>query len=92
MIDHVADGNHLISQSHHHHDPGAFVIPYLFTGFTDATNWKKLGTKCYGFSPLKPPKNTSFKNLFHGYDERIPIDGFNFGLKVLFEVVAKLVT
>ena len=68
------------------------LIPYLLTGSTDAKHWKKLGMKCYGFSPLKPPKDTSFKSLFHGHDERIPIDGFQFGLKVLFEVVAKLVT
>jgi acetylornithine deacetylase/succinyl-diaminopimelate desuccinylase-like protein len=74
------------------HDPGAVVVPSLVTGLTDATHWKKLGIKCYGFSPLKPPQDISFKNLFHSYDERIPIDGFRFGLQVLFEVVTKLVT
>jgi acetylornithine deacetylase/succinyl-diaminopimelate desuccinylase-like protein len=72
-------------------DPGAVVLPNLVTGFTDATHWKKLGMKCYGFSPLKLPADLSFKNMFHGHDERIPLDGFRFGLETLFEVVAKVV-
>ena len=73
-------------------DPGALVAPYLVTGSTDATHWKKLGMKCYGFSPVKLPQDASFTSLFHGHDERIPIEGFHFGLKVLFELVTKLVT
>jgi acetylornithine deacetylase/succinyl-diaminopimelate desuccinylase-like protein len=48
--------------------------------------------KCYGFSPLKLPQDASFQSLLHGHDERIPIEGFHFGLKVLFELVTKLVT
>jgi len=72
-------------------DPGAVVLPNLVTGFTDATHWKKLGMKCYGFSPLKLPADLSFKNMFHGHDERIPLDGFRFGLETLFEVVARMV-
>lgn len=73
-------------------DPGAVVLPNLVTGFTDATHWKKLGMKCYGFSPLRLPPDTSFKSLFHGHDERIPLEGFRFGLEVLFELVAAVVT
>ncbi len=73
------------------HEPDAAVVPYLVTAFTDASQWKKLGMKCYGFSPLKLPEDVSFRSLFHGHDERIPIEGFRFGLKVLFEFVAKLV-
>ncbi len=73
-------------------DPGALVTPYLVTGSTDATHWKRLGMKCYGFSPVKLPQDASFTSLFHGHDERIPVEGFRFGLKVLFELVTKLVT
>jgi len=82
----------LMTETIQKHDPGAIVVPNLVTGFTDATHWKKLGMKCYGFTPLKLPPETSFKKLFHGHDERIPVDGFKFGLKVLFEVVEKVVT
>jgi acetylornithine deacetylase/succinyl-diaminopimelate desuccinylase-like protein len=73
------------------HDPSALTIPYLITGYTDAAHWKKLGMKCYGFSPFKLPKDAGVSQLIHGHDERIPIEGFRFGLKVLLELVAKLV-
>ena len=71
-------------------DPGAVVVPNLVTGFTDATHWKKLGMKCYGFSPLRLPADMAFKSLFHGHDERIPLAGFKFGLEALFEVVCRV--
>jgi acetylornithine deacetylase/succinyl-diaminopimelate desuccinylase-like protein len=74
------------------YDPGAFTVPYLTTGYTDATHWEKLGMKCYGFSPLYLPNDVSFMHLLHGHDERIPIEGFRFGLRALFELVTKLVT
>ncbi|MEJ2588850.1 MAG: peptidase dimerization domain-containing protein, partial [Deltaproteobacteria bacterium] len=61
------------------HDPGTVVIPNLVTAFTDATHWKKLGIKCYGFVPLKLPSDISFRNMFHGHE-------------VLFEMVEKLIT
>ena len=73
------------------HDPAGFTVPYLITGYTDAAHWKRLGMKCYGFSPLKLPKDANFTQLLHGHDERIPVEGFRFGLQVLFECVAKLV-
>jgi acetylornithine deacetylase/succinyl-diaminopimelate desuccinylase-like protein len=82
----------LISEVIASHDPAGLVAPYLVTGITDATHWKRLGIKCYGFSPVKLPEEASFTNLFHGHDERITIEGFRFGLKVLFELVTKLVT
>ena len=75
------------------HDPEAVVVPNLLTGFSDATHWKKLGMKCYGFSPLKLPGELNLRHLSpHGHDERIPIDGFRFGLETLFEFVVKMVT
>ncbi|HUT54496.1 MAG TPA: M20/M25/M40 family metallo-hydrolase [bacterium] len=72
------------------HDPGSIVLPYLLTGFSDATHWKKLGLKCYGFSPVKLPADLSLQKLAHGHDERIPLDGFRFGLRALFELVEKV--
>ena len=73
------------------HDPSAVILPALTTGFTDAGHWKKLGMKCYGFSPHKLPPGVAFKSLIHGHDARIPIEGFKFGLRVLFETVAETV-
>lgn len=71
-------------------DPGSLVIPTLVTGLTDASHWKKLGIKCYGFAPVRLPPEISFKRLIHGHNERIPISGLRFGLEALFEVVDRL--
>ncbi len=81
----------LMEESIHDHDPDAIVLPNLVTGFTDAAHWKKTGAKCYGFAPVRLPADTVFKHLFHGHDERIPVEGFRFGTEVLFELVAKVI-
>ena len=83
----------IMSEAIHRHDPEAVVVPNLGTWFSDATHWKKLGIKCYGFIPLKFPPDFTIANVGgHGHDERIPLEGFRFGLEVLFEAVEKLVT
>jgi acetylornithine deacetylase/succinyl-diaminopimelate desuccinylase-like protein len=70
------------------HHAGAIVMPYLAPGFTDAKNWSRLGTRCYGFMPLQfPDDGVKFADLFHGHDERIPVEGFKWGTQVLYEVV-----
>jgi acetylornithine deacetylase/succinyl-diaminopimelate desuccinylase-like protein len=73
------------------HDPGSHVVPYCIPGFTDAQAWGKLGTKCYGFSPVKfdPSHDIKFADLYHGDDERIPVDGFKFGLRMLADAVLR---
>jgi acetylornithine deacetylase/succinyl-diaminopimelate desuccinylase-like protein len=65
------------------HDPGARVAPYLMPGGTDSKAWSKLGITGYGFSPLRLPADLDFSALFHGVDERVPIDGLEFGARVL---------
>lgn len=74
------------------HDPGAVVLPNLIPGFTDAKAYSKLGSTCIGFSPLRLGPEMSFTKMFHGDNERIPVKGFHFGMRALFEVVANLVT
>ena len=69
-------------------EPGAKVIPYIVPGFTDAFAFKRLGCTFYGFSPLKLPKGgPTFSELFHGHDERAPVEGFLWGLRALHGVV-----
>jgi acetylornithine deacetylase/succinyl-diaminopimelate desuccinylase-like protein len=70
--------------------PGVLPIPYMITGFTDARAFHRLGMRCYGFSPLKlePRHNLKFTELFHGVDERAPVEGFAWGQKMLIEVVS----
>jgi acetylornithine deacetylase/succinyl-diaminopimelate desuccinylase-like protein len=71
------------------HDRGLTVVPYMIPGFTDAKYFGLLGARWYGFAPVRldPESGLSFGDLFHGVDERIPEDGFHWGLQALHEVV-----
>jgi acetylornithine deacetylase/succinyl-diaminopimelate desuccinylase-like protein len=69
------------------HDPGAPCVPYMIPGFTDAFAYKMLGAICYGFSPTRLGPDLDFTRMYHGHDERIPREGFTWGLRVLFDVV-----
>jgi acetylornithine deacetylase/succinyl-diaminopimelate desuccinylase-like protein len=53
------------------------------SGGTDNKALSELGIIGYGFSPLKLPPDLDFMALFHGVDERVPIDGLKFGVSVL---------
>jgi acetylornithine deacetylase/succinyl-diaminopimelate desuccinylase-like protein len=64
-------------------DPAAATVPYCMSGGTDAKSFSRLGIRCFGFSPLRLPENLDFPGMFHGVDERVPIDGLRFGVKVL---------
>jgi acetylornithine deacetylase/succinyl-diaminopimelate desuccinylase-like protein len=69
------------------HDPEAIPIPYLCPGFTDAKSWSRLGARCYGFLPLRLPPELRYADLFHGDDERIPLDGLDWGTRVLWDAL-----
>jgi acetylornithine deacetylase/succinyl-diaminopimelate desuccinylase-like protein len=64
-------------------DPGARPVPYMLSGGTDAKAFHKLGIRCFGFAPLRLPADLNFSALFHGIDERVPVDGLQFGVRVL---------
>lgn len=64
-------------------DPGAVVAPYLMSGGTDAKHFLKLGMRTYGFAPLRLPDDLDFTALFHGVDERVPVDALEFGVRVM---------
>lgn len=64
-------------------DPGARPVPYMISGGTDAKSFSRLGIDCYGFSPLRMPAGLDYWRLFHGVDERVPVDGLAFGIRVL---------
>ncbi len=65
------------------HDPGAPVLPYLMSGGTDNKALAKLGIKGYGFAPLQLTSDLDFPSMFHGVDERVPLDALAFGRRVL---------
>jgi acetylornithine deacetylase/succinyl-diaminopimelate desuccinylase-like protein len=64
-------------------DPGALLVPYMMSGGTDAKSFSQLGIRCFGFSPLQLPAGFEFAPLFHGIDERVPVDALKFGVRVL---------
>ncbi|HUS23267.1 MAG TPA: M20/M25/M40 family metallo-hydrolase [Aeromicrobium sp.] len=66
----------------HAEDPEAVIAPYLMSGGTDAKGWDRLGITCYGFAPLRLPDDLDFTALFHGIDERVPVDALEFGARV----------
>ncbi|MBD3940878.1 M20/M25/M40 family metallo-hydrolase [Microbacterium sp. NEAU-LLC] len=69
------------------HDPGAPVIPYLMGGGTDNKALATLGISGYGFAPLRLPADLDFTGMFHGVDERVPIDALVFGQSVLTDLL-----
>lgn len=64
-------------------DPGARTLPYMLSGGTDAKAFQKLGIRNFGFAPLKLPDDLDFSALFHGVDERVPVEALKFGTRVL---------
>jgi acetylornithine deacetylase/succinyl-diaminopimelate desuccinylase-like protein len=69
-------------------DPDGLPVPYLMSGGTDAKSFSTLGIRCFGFSPLLLPPDLNFMSLFHGIDERVPLDGLRFGVRVLDRLLA----
>ncbi|MCX5267802.1 M20/M25/M40 family metallo-hydrolase [Streptomyces sp. NBC_00199] len=63
--------------------PEGHVVPYCMSGGTDAKQFSRLGIAGYGFAPLKLPPGFDYQALFHGVDERVPVDALHFGVRVL---------
>ncbi|WP_442802421.1 M20/M25/M40 family metallo-hydrolase [Streptomyces sp. CMB-StM0423] len=64
-------------------DPIARAVPYTLSGGTDAKSFDDLGIRCFGFAPLQLPPELDFAGMFHGVDERVPVAGLQFGVRVL---------
>jgi len=64
-------------------DPDGIPVPYLMSGGTDNKALSDLGIIGYGFSPLLLPPDLDFFALFHGVDERVPVDAVTFGVRTL---------
>ncbi len=69
------------------HDPGVPVIPYLLGAGTDNKALSTLGITGYGFAPLRLPADLDFTGMFHGVDERVPVDSLVFGQRVLADLL-----
>ena len=69
-------------------DPEGRAVPYCLSGGTDAKSFSTLGMRCFGFSPLRLPAELDFTGMFHGIDERVPLDALRFGTRVLSRFLA----
>lgn len=68
-------------------DPEARVLPYLLSGGTDNKALSRLSVTGYGFAPLRLPADLDFPGMFHGVDERVPLDALDFGHRVLVDLL-----
>jgi len=74
-------------------EPNCGVTPMLTTGGTDSRFFRKMGSVCYGFQPMRPDKPyDEIVKREHGIDERISIENLVFGTSVLYEVVKKFMS
>jgi acetylornithine deacetylase/succinyl-diaminopimelate desuccinylase-like protein len=64
-------------------DPGSRAVPYCLSAGTDNKSFSLLGIRGFGFAPLRMPADLDFTAMFHGIDERVPVDGLKFGVRVL---------
>jgi acetylornithine deacetylase/succinyl-diaminopimelate desuccinylase-like protein len=64
-------------------DPEGRMVPYCLSGGTDAKSFSRLGIRCFGFTPLRLPPELDFAGMFHGVDERVPVEALKFGVRVL---------
>lgn len=68
-------------------DPEAPVLPYMLSGGTDNKSLAELGIAGYGFAPLRLTPDLDFAAMFHGVDERVPLDALDFGTDVLEDLL-----
>jgi len=71
--------------------PDAPMVPFTLQGFTDAKAFTSIGSKWYGFAPVMLPPTLRFADMFHGHNERIPVDGLAWGTHTLMGVVRRCI-
>ncbi len=67
--------------------PSSPIVPFIMQGFTDAKAFTSIGAKWYGFAPVTLPPSLRFADMFHGHNERIPVEGLKWGTHTLMQVV-----
>jgi len=84
-VETTADGDlwNAMKSSLNAEDPEGIVTPYCLSAGTDAKWFSKIGIRCFGFSPLRLPAELDFPGMFHGVDERVPLDSLRFGVRVV---------
>jgi acetylornithine deacetylase/succinyl-diaminopimelate desuccinylase-like protein len=67
------------------HHPAAEVTPMMVPYSTDAPKFRKKGLPAYGFTPMI--LNAELLATMHSDEERIPVDQFHIGVRMMFDVI-----
>lgn len=68
--------------------PGLKTVPYLSTGATDSARLRAAGVQAYGLLPF--PLEPQDEARMHGHDERVALSAFDFGTRVVFDVIYRV--
>ena len=71
-------------------DPEGIIIPFMIPGATDASQYRRIGIKVYGFTPGILPKDYPYMEMPHGHNERIPVSAIETGLKAFWEAISDI--
>jgi acetylornithine deacetylase/succinyl-diaminopimelate desuccinylase-like protein len=69
--------------------PGSTAAPYVFSGGTDNKWFRELGIETYGFTPMLFPPGYDYPAMFHGVDERCPVESLRFGVRVMERLLSQ---
>jgi acetylornithine deacetylase/succinyl-diaminopimelate desuccinylase-like protein len=72
------------------YNPQALVVPALNSGYTESQMYRPLGIHCYGFAPVEITPQIDASQ--HASNERIPVEQVRRGVKLLYEIVARVVS
>jgi acetylornithine deacetylase/succinyl-diaminopimelate desuccinylase-like protein len=78
----------LVEQVVHQYNPQALVAPTLNSGYTESQLYRPLGIACYGFNPIEVTEELD--STQHAANERVPVEQLRRGVKMLYEVVARV--
>lgn len=67
------------------HHPAAEVTPMMIPYSTDAPKFRKKGLPAYGFTPMI--LTAELLATMHSDEERIPVDQFHIGVRMMFDVI-----
>jgi acetylornithine deacetylase/succinyl-diaminopimelate desuccinylase-like protein len=71
-------------------NPSLVTVPYMSTGATESAKLRAWGVKTYGILPFALDEDD--ERRMHGADERIPVESFAFGIRLLLDVLYRTVT
>ena len=69
-------------------DPAPRAMPYCLSGGTDDKSFSRSASAASGSPRCGCPPDLDFAGMFHGVDERVPVDALQFGVRVLDRFLA----